>query len=96
MVARGISAISGSCRRSMRRGGSPGVGGERQKQAAWRTDPAKSGLVGDRDIGTHAFHLACFVRGCPEAVWRSQQFVPGGWWTITAHVLLRFAGGASG
>jgi len=33
-----------------------------QKQAAWRTDPARAGPGGAiADIGSHAFHLACFV-----------------------------------
>ena len=41
-----------------------------QKQAAWRTDPALSGPGGAiADIGSHAFHLACFVTDeAPEAV----------------------------
>ena len=35
-----------------------------QKQAAWRTDPARSGAAGCvGDIGTHAFNLAEFVSG---------------------------------
>lgn len=35
-----------------------------QKQAAWRTDPALAGNAGCLgDIGTHAYHLACFVTG---------------------------------
>lgn len=34
------------------------------KQAAWRTDPAKSGIAGAMgDIGTHAFNLAEYVSG---------------------------------
>src|SRR5450432_3109843 len=38
-------------------------GGE-NKQAAWRTDPAKSGIAGVMgDIGTHAFNLAEYVSG---------------------------------
>ena len=39
-----------------------------QKQAEWRTDPLRSGPGGAiGDIGSHAFHLACFVTGCvPE------------------------------
>ena len=41
-----------------------------QKQAAWRTDPARSGPGGAiGDIGSHAFHLACFVTGrVPEQI----------------------------
>jgi predicted dehydrogenase len=35
-----------------------------QKQAAWRTDPSKSGIAGAMgDIGTHAFNLAEYVSG---------------------------------
>ncbi|HUG93865.1 MAG TPA: Gfo/Idh/MocA family oxidoreductase [Planctomycetaceae bacterium] len=35
-----------------------------QKQAAWRTDPAKSGAAGCfGDIGTHAFNLARYMTG---------------------------------
>src|SRR5690606_22744872 len=35
-----------------------------QKQAAWRTDPARSGAGGAiGDIGTHAYNLASFVSG---------------------------------
>jgi predicted dehydrogenase len=35
---------------------------DNQKQAAWRTDPSKSGIAGAMgDIGTHAFNLAEYV-----------------------------------
>jgi predicted dehydrogenase len=35
-----------------------------QKQAAWRTDPSKSGIAGTMgDIGVHAFNLAEYVTG---------------------------------
>lgn len=35
-----------------------------QKQAAWRTDPSRSGIAGSMgDIGTHAFNLAEYVSG---------------------------------
>jgi predicted dehydrogenase len=38
--------------------------GEDNKQAAWRTDPSKSGIAGAMgDIGTHAFNLAEYVSG---------------------------------
>lgn len=38
--------------------------GSDQKQASWRTDPAKSGMAGAMgDIGTHAFNLAEYVSG---------------------------------
>jgi predicted dehydrogenase len=43
---------------------------EDQKQAVWRSDPAKSGAAGCfGDIGTHAFNLLRFMTGLkPEAV----------------------------
>ena len=35
-----------------------------QKQAAWRTDPAKSGAAGAfGDIGTHAYNLGRYITG---------------------------------
>ncbi len=37
---------------------------EKQKQAAWRTDPSKSGAAGCfGDIGTHAYNLARYMTG---------------------------------
>mgnify|MGYP001546841876 CR=1 FL=1 len=37
---------------------------ENNKQAAWRTDPSKSGKAGAMgDIGTHAAHLAEYISG---------------------------------
>lgn len=43
---------------------------EDQKQAAWRSDPAKSGAAGGfGDIGTHAYNLARYMTGLlPEEV----------------------------
>ncbi len=70
-----------------------------QKQAAWRTDPARSGPGGAiGDIGTHAFHLACFVTGnTPKQVLADlSTFVPGRRVDDNAHVLLRFPDGARG
>jgi predicted dehydrogenase len=70
-----------------------------QKQAAWRTDPAQAGAGGALgDIGTHAYHLACFVTGltlealCAELT----TFVSGRRLDDDAHILLRFRGGARG
>jgi predicted dehydrogenase len=38
--------------------------GSQQKQAEWRTDPARSGIAGCMgDIGTHAFNMAEYVSG---------------------------------
>ncbi|MEY8116968.1 Gfo/Idh/MocA family protein [Falsihalocynthiibacter sp. BN13B15] len=69
------------------------------KQAAWRTDPTKSGAGGSTgDIGTHAFNLASFVSGlevetlCADL----QAFVPGRQVDDNAHVMLRYEGGARG
>jgi predicted dehydrogenase len=70
-----------------------------QKQAAWRTDPARSGAGGCiGDIGTHAFNLACFVTGLkPQSILAElSTFVDGRRLDDNAHLLLRFAGGARG
>lgn len=70
-----------------------------QKQAAWRTDPARSGAAGSvGDIGTHAFNLAEFVTGlrCESLAAELSAFVPGRPLDDNAHMLLRFAGGARG
>ena len=70
-----------------------------QKQAAWRTDPAKSGAGGCiGDIGTHAYHLACFVTGLElEALCADlSAFVDGRRLDDNAHLLLRFKSGARG
>ena len=70
-----------------------------QKQAEWRTDPARSGAGGATgDIGTHACNLASFVSGltleslCADL----DSFVPGRQVDDNGHVLLRYAGGAKG
>jgi predicted dehydrogenase len=70
-----------------------------QKQAAWRTDPARSGAAGCvGDIGTHAFNLAEFVTGlaCESLAADLMAFVPGRRLDDNAHMLLRFAGGVRG
>lgn len=69
------------------------------KQAAWRTDPAKSGAGGCvGDIGTHAFNLASFVSGLEveELCAELTTFVPGRRLDDNAQVMLRFKGGARG
>jgi predicted dehydrogenase len=70
-----------------------------QKQAAWRTDPARAGAGGCiGDIGTHAYQLAAFVSGlrtqslCAEL----STFVPGRALDDNVQVMLRFQGGARG
>ncbi|MFN7224105.1 MAG: Gfo/Idh/MocA family protein [Paracoccaceae bacterium] len=70
-----------------------------QKQADWRTDPARSGAGGSTgDIGTHAFNLANFVTGLSveELAADLQAFVPGRRVDDNGHVLLRYRGGARG
>ncbi|QBK05428.1 gfo/Idh/MocA family oxidoreductase [Hylemonella gracilis] len=70
-----------------------------QKQAAWRTDPKRSGAGGCvGDIGTHAYQLAGFVTGlqptqlCAEL----STFVPGRALDDNVQVMLRYANGARG
>ena len=70
-----------------------------QKQATWRTDPARSGVAGSvGDIGTHAFNLAEFVTGLRVESLAAElmAFVPGRTLDDNAHMLLRFVGGARG
>lgn len=69
------------------------------KQAAWRTDPARSGPGGCvGDIGTHAANLAEFITGLRiEAVAADlSSFVAGRPLDDNAHVLLRLSDGAKG
>ncbi len=70
-----------------------------QKQASWRTDPARTGAGGATgDIGTHAYNLARFVSGLEldSLAADLDAFVDGRPVDDNAHVLLRFAGGAKG
>lgn len=72
---------------------------EGNAQAAWRTDPKKSGRGGSiGDIGTHAYHLAGFVTGLKaEAITADlATFVPGRQLDDNAHVMIRYQGGARG
>jgi predicted dehydrogenase len=69
------------------------------KQAAWRTDPKRSGIAGCMgDIGTHAAHLAEYVSGlhithlCADL----QTFVTGRSLDDDGNVLLRFDNDATG
>jgi len=73
-------------------------GGE-NKQAAWRTDPTKSGVAGAMgDIGTHAFNLLEYVSGlrveqlCADI----NTVVEGRRLDDDGAVLLRLSDGASG
>lgn len=70
-----------------------------QKQAEWRTDPARSGPAGSLgDIGTHAYNLACFVTGltCEQVAADVTTFVPGRRLDDNVQVMLRFSGGVKG
>ena len=70
-----------------------------QKQADWRTDPARSGVGGSTgDIGTHAFNLANFVSGLTlqELSADLQSFVSGRRVDDNGHVLMRYTSGARG
>ncbi|RZK12389.1 MAG: Gfo/Idh/MocA family oxidoreductase, partial [Hymenobacter sp.] len=69
------------------------------KQAGWRTDPARSGIAGAMgDIGTHAFNLLEYVTGlqveklCADI----NTIVPGRQLDDDGAVLLRLSSGASG
>jgi predicted dehydrogenase len=70
-----------------------------QKQADWRTDPARTGVGGSTgDIGTHAFNLASFISGLELETLAAdlQTFVPGRRVDDNGHVMMRFKGGARG
>lgn len=75
------------------------VEGGDNKQAAWRTDPSRSGVAGAMgDIGTHAFNLLEYVSGlqveklCADI----NVVVPGRRLDDDGAVLLKLSGGASG
>jgi predicted dehydrogenase len=73
--------------------------GTGQKQADWRTDPARSGAGGSTgDIGTHAFNLANFVTGLTLDTLAADltAFVPGRRVDDNGHVMMRYKGGAKG
>ncbi|NIA52366.1 Gfo/Idh/MocA family oxidoreductase [Massilia sp. TW-1] len=69
-----------------------------QKQAAWRTDPARAGGGAIGDIGSHAWHLADTIVGQPVESLCAQlnTFVPGRAIDDDVQVMLRYAGGARG
>ena len=69
------------------------------KQASWRTDPARSGVSGCiGDIGSHAENLASYITGLEiEAICADLTiFVPGRKLDDDGNILLRFKGGAKG
>ena len=68
------------------------------KQADWRTDPARAGAGAIGDIGTHAEHLARYVTGLEmeELLADVTTFVPGRKIDDDANMLVRYQGGAKG
>lgn len=72
---------------------------EDQKQAAWRTDPSKSGAAGSfGDIGTHAYNLGRYMTGLlPEEISANLKiFAPGRQLDDYGHAVVRFENGALG
>lgn len=70
-----------------------------QKQAAWRSDPKRSGAAGAiGDIGTHAENLASYVidQEVTRLLSETTSFVDGRQLDDDASVLLHFDGGAKG
>lgn len=70
-----------------------------QKQAAWRTDPKRSGIAGAMgDIGTHAENLAEYITSLKitELCADLSAFVEGRALDDDGNVLLRFDNGAKG
>ena len=73
--------------------------GSGQKQAAWRTDPKRSGAAGSMgDIGTHAENLAEYITGLQitELCADITTFVEGRLLDDDGNVLLHFDNGAKG
>lgn len=69
------------------------------KQAAWRTDPARSGGGGCiGDIGTHAFNLVRFITSLQPQQLSAEltSFVSGRQLDDNAQISIRFNGGAKG
>lgn len=70
-----------------------------QKQAAWRTDPKRSGAAGCiGDIGTHAENLARYITGLriEELCADLTTFVRGRKLDDDGNILVRYEGGAKG
>ncbi len=70
-----------------------------QKQAAWRTDPTKSGAAGAfGDIGTHAFNLVRYMTGLipSEISCNLKIYAEGRQLDDYGHAVIRFENGALG
>lgn len=75
------------------------VDADGNKQAEWRTDPARAGESAVlADIGVHAFNLASFISGRHAEAVAADLFtaVPGRRLDDNAHVLVRWSGGPRG
>ena len=73
--------------------------GDDHKQAAWRTDPSKSGVAGCfGDIGTHAYNLGRYITGLlPEEIsCHLKVFVEGRALDDYGHAVVRYENGALG
>ena len=69
------------------------------RQAEWRVDPVRQGPGGALgDIGTHGYHLACFVAGGRAASLLADlaKFGAGRTLDDNAHILLKYESGARG
>jgi predicted dehydrogenase len=72
---------------------------DEHKQAAWRTDPAKSGAAGCfGDIATHAYNLARYMTGeLPDSIsCNLKTFAPGRQLDDYGTAVIRFENGALG
>jgi len=72
---------------------------EGQKQAAWRTDPTKSGAAGAfGDIATHAYNLGRYMTGLlPQKISATlKSFEPGRALDDYGHAVIRYENGALG
>lgn len=70
-----------------------------QKQAAWRTDPARSGAAGCfGDIATHAYNLARYMTGLlpTDVSCNLKTFEPGRKLDDYGHAVIRFENGGLG
>jgi predicted dehydrogenase len=69
-----------------------------QKQAGWRTDPARAGAGAIGDIGTHAEHLARYITGLEmERLFADVGIVvPGRRIDDDANMLVQYQGGVRG
>jgi predicted dehydrogenase len=75
------------------------IDAEGQKQAAWRTDPSKTGASSAMgDIGTHAENLGRYISGLEieELCAEFTTFVPGRRLEDDGNLLIRYRGGAKG